>query len=350
MLLVGCTPDARRDVLQPFPDSVRTVMVSKLLAETADDPEDEEYWYLLSYHLAAQGDSAEAFVAIKTALALEVDSTYAGLAAFLYGWAGQPDSALIWANGYWQQQPANWDLRVAMAEWSAQTGQAREALLFVNEALEKLPNYGPYLYEKGRLFLRYLPDTAQAEPWLQQAMATEGGWGPATADLLSVYISTGRAQQAQEQLTKLRTAYPNQVPLWRLQARTYATQQQPDSVLWALHQVRQLDSGRWVTWQLAEHHRTQGSWDSAGYYAQALVAVDSTEIEGWRILARMADTRYRYADATRYYNQILGLDSTDQLARDELAIVARKVAYLRRRRAQQDTAQISGSGVPTPQP
>ena len=343
LIMLGCRRAEGQMEVLPLPsDSVWHASQILLAQEAADDPYDEDVQYALSYVLAIQGDSAGALSALEKARAEDDDEpAYNRLAAFLFAWKGDFEQALAIANPYWELNPSDWELRVAMGNWHAQLGDYRLALGYYNEALAHLPNYGPFQLKKGEVFLQHFHDTLQAETWITKAVDQETGWGPATKRLVDLYIATNRVGEAQAVLTAQSIRNPDDPQLWRQQAQVYQLRNLPDSALFAWHQVRNLAPGPTVYLTLGEAHRRGRQWDSVQYYADEVLQVDSTAKDAWRLLARMADTRYRYTAAVGFYNQILSIDSADQIAREELAIVQRKVAYLRRLRAQEDSARTT---------
>ncbi|HAA21743.1 MAG TPA: hypothetical protein DCP28_24360, partial [Cytophagales bacterium] len=171
-MLFGCERIRQQDRVLPPLDSLNALAITDLRDRLADRPSDTEAWYGLALSLAMEEDSADALYALTQAMSQELDSVYLPLRAHLHGWAGQTTEALSYAEAYWATHSPNWDLRVAMGKWTAELGAPRTGLLYVNEALNKLPGYGPYLLAKANLFLYHLGDSVQGERWLRLAANT----------------------------------------------------------------------------------------------------------------------------------------------------------------------------------
>lgn len=325
-------------ILAP-PYQTRAADIERLTAQADEGLLAEgDFWVLAQLNFEV-GDTTKAWQAFDKAQSFGWDSAYLDLGAHLYAWQKDYTKALTLADAYQQKYGQQWDLQVAMATWLLADGDGRNALQLINEALQVYPSYGPYQLIKGMVLLTALQDTLQAENWLNKAAKQEKGLGKATLYLLDLYRSTGRSAAAKKQLLHFVQQQTNTHMIWPRLKALYEQEGKADSVMWVLHRWLQASTTPVVQNQLADYHRKQGNWDSATYYANLILNVDSTYKEAYRIHARVADAQYRYSSATLWYTQLLGLDSTDQIAQSELANVQRKVAYLRRLRAQQDTTQ-----------
>ncbi len=76
-------------------------------------------------------------------------------------------------------------------------------------------------------------------------------------------------------------------------------------------------------------------YDSVNWYADRMIARDSLSVQARILKGRYFNIKGRLGDAYNYYNVALSIDSTNQIAVEERRIVAGKIAYLRKIRAEQ---------------
>lgn len=87
---------------------------------------------------------------------------------------------------------------------------------------------------------------------------------------------------------------------------------------------------------LSDWYQRQNVFDSAVYFANQVVQNDSSDIGALMKVGRIFENRGFFTRSLNYYNTVLKIDSTYSEARDQIAIVNRKIAYLRRIREQEE--------------
>ncbi len=104
-----------------------------------------------------------------------------------------------------------------------------------------------------------------------------------------------------------------------------------------------LDSSKWVSWStlLSEAYITEGHKDSAVYLAKNMLEVDSALYFPNIVLGRIYNDWGYFNASINYYSQAIKIDSTNQIAVDELNNVYQKIAYLRKIRSQQQADTLT---------
>ncbi|MBV6644599.1 MAG: hypothetical protein KI790_04075 [Cyclobacteriaceae bacterium] len=117
----------------------------------------------------------------------------------------------------------------------------------------------------------------------------------------------------------------------RLIAELYYRQENRKSAKAILKQHDEIES----FWKLANWYRQERSWDSAIYQLNKILMRDSLNREAIMIQGDVNQERGFFTSALRSYYYLLQQDSTDTEAREQVDIVNRKIAYLRRIRESQ---------------
>ncbi len=84
-----------------------------------------------------------------------------------------------------------------------------------------------------------------------------------------------------------------------------------------------------INYQIANWYQQDGLWDSAFYFIDQVIARDSTNKTAWWKKGRMYEDRGWLNYSLRFFNHLITLDSSDIKTRDRIAIIQRKITYLR---------------------
>ena len=225
-------------------------------------------------------------------------------------------------------------LKIARGEFDA-------AIDDLNKAILLNPGNFDFYLTKGLLYQR-LNDSQSALNAVEKAYDINPNDEKVFQELAKLYRSTGQDSMSLQLLgTKVESnpidPYVTDYTTALLSVGDYQTAKA------FIRKAINEDSTRWESWSalLSEAYIKEGHKDSAVYLAKNMLEVDSSLYFPKIVLGRVYNDWGYFNASINYYSQAIKIDSTNQLAIDELNNVYQKIAYLRKLRSQQQADSLS---------
>ncbi len=310
-----------------------------------DDPDNADAYFKKSSILLAIQQPDNALANIDKAISLAGSNPdYSLIKIRAHANAGEMQEAFKEAQTAIKTGNASEELYSIVAEGNLQDENYRQAIRYANAAIALNPKSGENYYRKGMAYAA-ISDTASAATQFLQSL--ENGKPPEAVygALVKMYIDFDNYQQAYQYLGKM--DLENDIQMQFQKARILRRVGQTDSatVLFYsfLNQPEKLSEiGEISVYKELKDIYTEASlYDSTLFYAEKILALDENDKETMIDIARVYDRRRAYAQSVEAYNRILRMDSTLQpqihkLAAEELDYLERKIAYLQRRREEEN--------------
>ncbi|MEM6840862.1 MAG: tetratricopeptide repeat protein [Bacteroidota bacterium] len=318
-----------------------------------DDPDNAEAHYRRAELLLKQNKANNALVSIRKAIEIDNDVPNYHLAsarALLV--KGQNREAVRSAKLARSKGGELLEIYDVLAEASINSNYFEDALHYSDSALRYSPKNPQNYFRKGKALVM-LGDTLAAEKNLLKSLELGADAVAVYGVLVDFYMNTGDYKRAKSYLEKIlqdpKNAQDSRLLLQ--QARILRKTGYEDSARVVLYRVKAKTNTPVVLRELQNLHYQDRSYDSAAHYANQLLDVQSDDKQAMLTLARVQNRRYNYSRAIKQYEAILGLDSTQQyniyqIAVQELDDLRRKVAYLYRKK-QEEEFQRMKQGVPS---
>lgn len=242
----------------------------------------------------ADGEYAEALALMRLAGARGVQSLgiYKNMAKACY-LTGKFEQSLFYLNRALQIDRNDWELFLLKAEIARADHDAEDVFKYYEMAYELNPSDTIY----NKLF-----DLAMDQEDMRRS---------------SKYIS------------KQFIRHPGSPDLLFRAGKYYRIQGEVDTSYYLYHKLTDMEPDNIRGYnELANGFYEQAKYDSAVFYADRAIEIDSTFIDSHLVRARTLEKQYHYAAARLEYATILKMDSTFTIAGDELEKLNRKVAYL----------------------
>lgn len=248
---------------------------------------------LAAYYIANK-EYAEALALMRLAGARGVQSLgiYKNMAKVCY-LTGKFEQGLFYLNRALQIDNNDWELFLLKAEIARESGDATEVFKYYEKAYDLNPSDTVY----NKLF-----DLTMDKKDIRRS---------------SRYIS------------KQFIRHPGSPDLLFRAGKYFSLQGKIDTSYYLYHKLTTMEpeNARGYN-ELANSFYEQAKYDSALYYADRAIVIDSKSIKAHLVRGRALEKQYHYTDARLEYIAILEVDSTYTIAEDELKKLNRKVAYL----------------------
>lgn len=306
---------------------------------TEEEPEPELFLKQASLHISLNQEERALSVLKQGLEEVEKPNSSRMLAEViqLFLDRGKPDSALVYLR---EMDSSYVRFPLLAGALSLEEGNYEQALNYLNRLNQADPLPGFAWYYGRALWLNN--DTTRALNWLPAAMEEKNYRHQALALLTEIYLEQGNTAEA---LALLEGESGKRLPVAErrmLKAR----------MLWAdnnrMEAVSELRKGmnnsapEQFAKLLADYYYQLNRYDSAIYFVNQSGWNETAA--GQLIIARAYDKKRNYSNSKEAYNQILAMDRAEyreiqEIAREELDKLNRKVAYLqkiRRERALQE--------------
>jgi len=200
----------------------------------------------------------------------------------------------------------------------------------INKALLLNPSDFSIYLQKGNIYLSY-GDTTSAIHFIGESFANNQRESGILYQLSSLYALTHQAQKAQSLIDEALLSNPSNVRMLAVKAELQEAQNDFAGAMDTYRELLALQKpGAGLA--LAKIYFQQQIYDSAIYYADKTLAMDTVSLDALLIKANAFDQKGYFSSALLNYEQILTIDSTHQQAIEGVKKVDRKIAYLRKSR------------------
>lgn len=230
------------------------------------------------------------------------------------------------------------DLQGFIAELFAERGNFKEALTYVNRALEEESDSRLMLI-KGRSLIG-LSDTLRGNQWLARAYETDTTYIPAIDYLITYFSESEENDTALYFVEKGLKLKPGNAGFTMQKVALLRRKGRVEDLPQLLQPLRgKVEFQDTVNHLLLDYYYTRYQYDSVNNLTQALLTADSAMILPRLYKARVLNKRGFHWSAVNEYKEILNLDSTQVIAQQEMADLRRKIAYLRSLEEAQKTSR-----------
>ena len=190
-------------------------------------------------------------------------------------------------------------------------------------------NYNHELYYWKGLNNLQLNDTIQAVQDLNRSIELKNDNNQALISLAKVYNSRKQLSIAQHYLDLIDEAGKKSLSYLDIQADYQLLQNNLDSALFYVRRcLKNYPLNYDYYYRVADIHYYKNEYDSVEYYCRSIPNTSDQFASSLFLLARTYDKWGKYEKSMENYQQIIELDTGNNLAVQELEIVKRKVAYL----------------------
>ncbi|MGD1893609.1 MAG: tetratricopeptide repeat protein [Cyclobacteriaceae bacterium] len=352
---VACTSQETHQIpeVPAFDEEYYTYALTAVEEVIQDDPDNAEAHFRRAKLLLQQNKTNNALASIRKAIEINGDEpTYYLASARALLLKGQNREAVRSAKLAQSKGGALIEVYDVLAEASINSNYYDDALRYSDSAMLYAPKNPRNYFRKGKALVM-LEDTVAAEQSLLKSLELGGDAVEVYGVLVEFYMNTENYERAKSYMEKI-LSQPGNAQDSRLllqQARILRQTGYEDSARVVLYQLKNKKKSVPVFRELQELHLQNRYYDSATFYAEQVLAIQPNDKQTMLSLARIQDRRRNYSRAIKQYEAILELDSLQQqnihqLAKQELDDLRRKVAYLWRKK-QEEEFQRMKQGVPS---
>lgn len=226
-------------------------------------------------------------------------------------------------------QTAN--LHGLLAEINIRKKEFNVALNHLNKAIDMAPGNSEYIIGKGRVYLQ-LQDTARAQEYFLSNMHRIKPNAGLYESLADIYTANRKFSEAVVYLDSSLLYTDRRVN--RLIAKKADILQKSGKGQAAknlLNQHLHQDSANFaLNFKLAELHFNTYGYDSALYYLNRSILLNSKSKEAFMLLGKVYDRKRMYYTARDQYSNVLLIDTSHQQAKTAMHELDQKLAYIRR--------------------
>ncbi len=169
-----------------------------------------------------------------------------------------------------------------------------------------------------------LSDTSEAIRSLKMAM----DHGRPDAELVPTFMEVMSAEDRIEFLSKYMEDYPNFQNGTLTLAQSYYELGDTSKAKQVLSELSELSLEE--HFQMADWYTNETKWDSAYMHLSQIIREDSTNDAALMAAGDVNQNRGYFNSALFFYGKLLQMDSTNQKVKEQIDLVNRKIAYLRR--------------------
>ncbi len=355
LLLASCDQQQRHQVpeLPDFDDSYYEHAISVVDEVIDREPDNTEALYRRAELLLKQQKTNNALASIRKALELEEnDPVYHTLHAQALLQKGQSREAMRAAREALKKGGKSVELYEMLAQAALNSNYFSEALQYSDSALALAPN-NPYNYFFRGKALAARQDTLAAERELLKSLEMGASRHDIYETLVDMYMNAGNYKKARLYMEKnVETQDVNDRMRFQ-QAQILHRTGNPDSAALIMYSIKNSDNvNRFaVSRELMELYFDKKVYDSALYYSQQTQQYRSGDKYARLLAARIYDRRRDFQQALDKYEEIVAMDSLQQedihkIAVEELDYLRRKVAYLWRKKQEEELDKLKNGLAP----
>ena len=352
---VACTSQETHQIpeVPNFDEEYYTYALTAMEEVIQDDPDNAEAHFRRAKLLLQQNKANNALASIRKAIEIDGEEpAYYLASAQALLLKGQNREAVRAAKQAQYKGGALVEVYDILAEASINSNYYEDALRYSDSAMLYAPKNPRNYFRKGKALVM-LEDTVAAEQSLLKSLSLGGDAVEVYGVLVEFYMNTGNYERAKLYMEKILSQPKNAQDSRMLlqQARILRQTGFEDSARVVLYHLKNKKKSVPVLRELQELHFQNRYYDSAAYYAEQILSIQNNNKQAMLSLARIQDRRRNYSRAIKQYEAILELDSLQQqsihqLAKQELDDLRRKVAYLWRKK-QEEEFQRMKQGVPS---
>lgn len=230
------------------------------------------------------------------------------------------------------------DLHQLLAEILIRKGEFNLALNHLNKAIETAPRSSEYTYKKGKLYLQ-LGDTSRAKEYLLNNLSRIEPGAEVFESLADIYSSERKYSEALAYLdSSLTLTAGNRDFLFIKKADLLQKSGNISSAKNLLNQYLQEDSVNFaMNFKLAELHFSSYGYDSAIFYLNKAIFLESKSKEAFLLMGKVYDRKRMYHTAQEQFKNALLIDTSYQQAKLALREIDNKLVYIyRQKRAEEE--------------
>ena len=228
------------------------------------------------------------------------------------------------------------ELHQLLADVYIKKGEFTIALNHLNKAIETAPRNSFYAFRKGKLYLQ-LGDTVKAKDFLLSNMHRITPGAEVFGALADIYLAEKNYQQAIAYLdSSLEQVGSGRKAVLVKKAEIFQKSGNVSAAKSLLKEQLKEDSANFaLNFKLAELHFGSNGYDSALYYLNNAVMLDSKKKEAFLLMGKVYDRKRMYLTAQDQYKNALLIDTAYQQARIALVDLEKKLANIQRQKAQE---------------
>ncbi|MEQ9441845.1 MAG: tetratricopeptide repeat protein [Cyclobacteriaceae bacterium] len=355
--LAACTSQEAFQIpeVPEFDEAYYTYALASVDEIIQDDPDNAEAHYRRAELLLEQNKTNNALASIRKAI--EIDSNvplYHLSSAKALLQKGQNREAVRAAKVAQTKGAPLMEVYDILAEASMNSNYYEDALHYSDSALAYSPKNHRNYFRKGKAQVM-LEDTLAAEQNLLKSLELGADAVEVYGVLVDFHMHNGNYERAKDFMDQMLTQSGTKTDSRMLlqQAKILLRTGYEDSARAVLYRLKQAPAVNTteVFRELQELHYQDRYYDSALFYAEKILARQTSDKQAMIMVARIQDRRHNYSQAIRQYESILELDSLQQqgihqIARQELDDLRGKVAYLWKKK-QEEEFQRMKQGVPS---
>lgn len=225
------------------------------------------------------------------------------------------------------------DLHQLLADIYIRKTEYNIALNHLNKAIETAPRNSEYTYQKGRLYLQ-LGDTARAKEFLMNNLGRIEPGAEIYESLADIYASEKKFGEAIAYLdSSQRLSNSDYGVLVIKKADILRKSGNISAAKNLLNQYLKEDSSNFaINYKVAELHLISYGYDSALYYLNRTIELDSKSKESFLMMGKVYDRKRMYLTAQEQFKNALLIDTSYQHAKLALRELDNKLAYIYRQR------------------
>ena len=228
------------------------------------------------------------------------------------------------------------DLHQLLADVYIKKAEFTIALNHLNKAIETAPRNSYYAFRKGKLYLQ-LGDTVKAKEFLISKMHNIAPGAEVYGALADIYLAEKNYQQAIAYLdSSLELVGQGRKAILVKKAEVFQKSGNVSAAKSLLKEQLKEDSANFaLNFKLAELHFISSGYDSALYYLNNSILLDSKKKEAFLLMGKVYDRKRMYLTAQDQFKNALLIDSGYHQARVAIVDLERKLAYIQRQKSQE---------------
>lgn len=223
------------------------------------------------------------------------------------------------------------DLQLLLAEINIRKEAYNVALNHLNRAIDTAPGSSVYIIRKGNVYM-YMQDTARARDFFLRNMHRIKPDVNLYESLADIYSAGRNYQEALVYLdSSLMLAQGiNERIITKKSEVLQRSGDVPAAKKLLNHYLQQDSTNFALSYKLAELHYSTYVHDSALYYLNNAILIDSHSKEAFLLLGRVYDRKRMYYTARDQFSNALLIDTSYQQAKLAMRELDRKIAYINR--------------------
>ncbi|MGB3180378.1 MAG: tetratricopeptide repeat protein [Cyclobacteriaceae bacterium] len=339
LLIVACERNHSQYPLYEAPEFDKefySVSLEKVNSNIEQNPDNPENYYRKAIILNELGRNENALINLRRAISRNGEEpVYHYLAARENLRIGDVDQAESFAQEAERLGEQSSGLFYLLSRVNHAKGNHIKAADYINKAIKTEPENSDFLRTRGFVLLALEDTTAAEQDFINSLNLSED---PETYEgLVLIYLSRKNLDKTAFYLNKQLQSDPENLEANLQMAALLENQSYTDSSANLLAELnRRFPEDKRAGIRLAGYLSQNRLYDSALYYTDRVLAEDAANTGALLEKARVLNAARRYGESVASYATLLEVDTSNQIASQELADLRRKIAYLqqleRRRR------------------